>query len=297
MSLPGAFPDVAPGEPEGDAPAAPEEESPFDHVRARSLIAWPLVALLLFLVLEQAAATADAGTLADPVSDALFYLGWGGWVVYRARRAGISLRALAGPPPRAVRTWGLVWVALPLAATSVGAIYLQLYALSYLAPGVVRFFLAPEQGPPDAGWALRGLGVLATVALAPVVEELVFRGLVLRRWERKWGIRASVLGTSLAFAVLHADLLGSLLFGIVMAGLYLRSGTLLLPIATHALYNACAEFMGGVGGAPDTTLYTLEEFRGEWPVGAALLAGGLSVVLAVLYTWRREGVWRLPGSV
>jgi membrane protease YdiL (CAAX protease family) len=76
---------------------------------------------------------------------------------------------------------------------------------------------------------------------APVVEELFFRGLLLRSLDRRFGAPAAVLGSALVFGVAHYELLqlpALILFGIVLAVMAERTGRLGPGIAAHAAFNA-----------------------------------------------------------
>jgi membrane protease YdiL (CAAX protease family) len=111
-------------------------------------------------------------------------------------------------------------------------------------------------------------GALVTIALAPVTEELFFRGLVFGSLRRSIPPVAAALVISLVFGALHftggrsALVVGPLVvLGVVFCLLYQWSGTLFAPIALHAVNNAVA-FSSGMG---DTT--------------SVALAGGLAAVV------------------
>jgi membrane protease YdiL (CAAX protease family) len=93
--------------------------------------------------------------------------------------------------------------------------------------------------------------ILAVVLVAPVAEELFFRGVVLNAWLREYGERRAVLGSAALFAAIHADirstdaLIGSVVqvipifgLGIALALVCLRTRSLLAPMAMHASFNA-----------------------------------------------------------
>ncbi len=87
------------------------------------------------------------------------------------------------------------------------------------------------------------LVIISAVVLAPVSEELFFRGIVqsmLRKYLGKpW---PAVIVTSILFGLLHYDtpqnVPALILFGAVLGYVYERSGRLYPAILTHALFNA-----------------------------------------------------------
>ena len=89
--------------------------------------------------------------------------------------------------------------------------------------------------------ALSTSGIVIFVFFAgivgPIVEEIVFRGLLYPAWKDAWGWIASSLATAVVFALFHGafwpQLLGSLVFVCVLR----RTGALRAAIYTHALFN------------------------------------------------------------
>jgi hypothetical protein len=118
---------------------------------------------------------------------------------------------------------------------------------------------------------------LLVVAVAPIAEELLFRGVLLHRWAQRWDLRTAIVLTSICFAILHVEPLGHFVFGVAMCALYLRTGSLWAPIVAHALNNAFVVVMiapsvlrGEVAGP-----YTLEDFQADWASSIAAFAFGL----------------------
>lgn len=76
--------------------------------------------------------------------------------------------------------------------------------------------------------------------VAPVVEELFFRGLAQATFERSVGRRAGLLAGAMLFAVVHFQALqfpALLLFGLIAGGLFQRQGRLGGAIWTHVGFN------------------------------------------------------------
>jgi membrane protease YdiL (CAAX protease family) len=91
-----------------------------------------------------------------------------------------------------------------------------------------------------SGWEIVALGGV-TVILAPVAEELLFRG-VLYPALKDTGFRRGAVGiTSVLFALVHFNLAAFLPL-LLLAGLFLwlyeKTDNLVAPIAAHVLFNA-----------------------------------------------------------
>jgi len=90
-----------------------------------------------------------------------------------------------------------------------------------------------------------GWMAVLTVAAAPVLEELLFRGVVLEGLARRWSAARAVAASALLFGAAHLPNLPQAVNAFVMAGvmgyIYILSGRRLVPvILVHAANNAVA---------------------------------------------------------
>ena len=123
----------------------------------------------------------------------------------------------------------LVWSQLLFALEAVGLV-------DGLAPQVLVTLFAGGGHPV----AILLLVVLAVV-LAPLVEELIFRGCVYRFLKSKASLLPAQILSGAVFAMLHANLLSFvplLLVGVLLARIYEKSGNLWVAIWFHAFFNA-----------------------------------------------------------
>ena len=85
------------------------------------------------------------------------------------------------------------------------------------------------------------LVVVALVILAPIAEEIFFRGVVFNALRREGGRTWAYIGSAALFAVIHLSLpvlVPLFLLGLALAWIYERSNNLLAPMAAHAAVNA-----------------------------------------------------------
>ena len=87
---------------------------------------------------------------------------------------------------------------------------------------------------------------LSVVVVAPVTEELFFRGFLHRGWAPSWlGVAGTIVVASALWAALHQqyNALGILLIflmGLIFGWMRQRSGSTILPIVLHTLNNLLA---------------------------------------------------------
>ncbi len=139
--------------------------------------------------------------------------------------------------PLPKRKWCIVAVAMP------GA--MCLFYL-FLARGTFRMEALSSDGLVYAVvFTLLGTGIVA-----PVVEELFFRGILNSALQKRWGVRGCALLTSLVFAVIHVGNIDMedyrqvicIVFSCALAGLALffvtiRTGSIWSAVVIHGLYN------------------------------------------------------------
>lgn len=130
----------------------------------------------------------------------------------------------------------LAVVAGGVAQLAITAAYLPFVSRSELeAPSRVLVDHAPGAG--------RWLLVVMTCVIAPLTEELFYRGLVMRALERRFAPWVAALVAALAFGASHFQLLqlpGLVVFGLLAGLLAQRSGRLGTAMAAHLGFNAVA---------------------------------------------------------
>jgi|SRR5688572_7434556 len=155
-----------------------------------------------------------------------------------------------------------------------------------------------EQQRPEAALAsaLTAEGFFYWVVLvgvvAPVIEEILFRGLLYRAWEARWGWFWSMLATSALFAAYHPLPFAAFVNAIIFVAVYRRTGSIWAPIFVHSVGNLLMSplFIGRY------YFQTAGKETGEiglWTFHLAALA--MLVALVAVYVWMARET-QPPGS-
>lgn len=127
-------------------------------------------------------------------------------------------------------------------------------------------------------------GYFAVGLLAPVCEEIVFRGAILRallQWTpRHW---VAIALSAVIFALVHANpaqMPHALLIGMLLGWLYFRTDSVVPGVAYHWVNNSVAYVIYNLYPSPDIRL--IDIFGSERAVAAAVLFS-LFILLPALY--------------
>lgn len=137
------------------------------------------------------------------------------------------------------------------------------------------------------------VGALAISVIAPIAEEVVFRGAILGYMLRKgMDFKKAILISALIFGIMHinpAQVPFAFVVGLMLGVIYYKTGNILLTSFVHILNNSFATVMTILGeDNGDTT--TLAEELGATGVVIAIIASiaALSVCAWLLYIfWKR----------
>ncbi len=159
------------------------------------------------------------------------------WLIPHRRGRGREEMGIRwGNPGRTLAFGGLG--ALAAIAMSYGVFFL-VYFIFYLATGRSPVSAETER-LQDLGGGYLAFIILVVVVLAPIFEELFFRGLFYPALRRRMGPWPAIILNGTIFGILHLQplfVLSLVLVGIVLAYLYEKTDSLAAPMIAHGLYN------------------------------------------------------------
>ena len=239
----------------------------------------------------------DIGQLYEAVVLNVWFYGlMAAWVFWKSAGNGVAMREMVGGVPSGFRWRPVAGMVALLMLFTLFTSWLFLYFLSAFLPHLVDTFTSEEifttGDRSDYAGLYNAQAFIATVILAPVVEELFFRGMLLTRWSLKWGPTVGVLASSAIFGVLHVGFLGAFAFGVAMCLLYIKTRTLIVPIAAHFLNNLVATAASAIALGADAGGRATGSQWSE--LGLVIAVAGAIVTLSLLLwhivrNWPRRG--------
>ena len=157
----------------------------------------------------------------------------GGLVVAPQALAGVRLVGRTGLGRSLLIGFGAAipaWIGATLLGV-LAAVVLEALGLSEVSGPLDSFV---ERGDPT-------VILVAFLLVAPVAEEIFFRGVVYNAWERERGVWVAVVGSAGLFAVIHSSIFALVpifALGVALALLYRSTRSLAATIAMHAGFNA-----------------------------------------------------------
>lgn len=124
--------------------------------------------------------------------------------------------------------------------------------------------------------------LLSTAVVAPIVEELVFRGIIMRRLNRVMNIYLAAFLSSMAFGILHGNIVQvtyAVALGLVMSFVAVRCASILASCFFHILVNA-------IGSLNITQFLPGDSFMTNIITGIVGLA---IVILAIIWVYKING--------
>ncbi len=157
----------------------------------------------------------------------------------------VLLRFFALPAPRrAHMDWLSIlgWLTLPIIGLNIININIEYSGLNqYLieltqSPALQEIVEAAKKATGEELVYM----IIASVVIAPICEEILFRGFIYNCLKRACGMWPAILASSLLFGAIHTSLLQILplsIFAILLCLAYERAQSIWLPIAIHAIFN------------------------------------------------------------
>ena len=209
----------------------------FEQMKIRYLVALSVVSFIILLIFTMGIGLSEEffGIAANIVLYAIIPAIFFGYYFNKYPNSDREFISFRG-----VKSWipAVTGIVLASIALSLSTFWLLVFVLDPILPSFVDFLMTEVPMPTNPLYL--AIEILTITILGPIIEEFVFRGVFLHRFMKKTSMWGGILISSILFGILHADMIGAFLFGVIACLLYLRTGNLLIPILMHILNNTLA---------------------------------------------------------
>jgi len=99
--------------------------------------------------------------------------------------------------------------------------------------------------------------IIGLALLVPILEEIIFRGIVLKRLTKTMKLQVALILQALIFAVIHFNLLQgtyAFILGIIIGAVYIRFDSIWYAVALHVIYNSTSIIIIHIAGDSELNL-------------------------------------------
>lgn len=135
---------------------------------------------------------------------------------------------------------------------------------------------------------LGGWAILSAVVAAPILEEVLFRGLIFESCRERFGRGAAVLISALLFGLIHVipvQVINAFVVGLILGYVYLKTNSLLSVIILHGVNNAIAYATMALLGA-DANVTLKEMMSSSWLYWIIYALSAALFIFAMLRLYR-----------
>lgn len=213
------------------------------------------------------------------------------------KKTGQRLRDCLCKPKVPVKTM-LRWILICLGITYAGAYVSRMFWM--LLQSLTGLELVAQNFAADNTWLSMLTNLVAMIIYAPIFEEMLFRGTILRSMEKGGELPAALIG-GILFGLWHTNFdqtIYTAVMGFCAAVLYLKTRTLFAPMLMHAFMNTIGAvqslFMGSFNPYEMMELTTEEEMmnyilQNAGSVAVMMLSGllvigimGVGIILLII---------------
>jgi uncharacterized protein len=172
--------------------------------------------------------------------------------IYRLKKCGVHIKQLFGETSLEKLPWLMLFtIFFGIRVLQTGTSQLTIFVINLISPDLAKTAIKTTSSNFSLNYdtdsvllkvILYIFLVLALVVVAPVVEEFIFRGVLLHRFGAKWGVIPAIFVSSILFGLAHWNyhIIGLTTTGIAFALVYLKTKSLSASIVLHSMHNGIA---------------------------------------------------------
>jgi len=262
-------------------------EKYFTKIKWRRLFIWLIGYIILFTCMDLFVIENSTEKEVNFYFKMGFYFTVIMWILYSFRKNNLSIKAVIFHPRKEKSSWGkYVFLGLLGDLIAVTLLFLIILIIALNSESLIQEIINSDSEVGDSTFFIGSLFV--TILVAPIVEELLFRGILFNKWSESLGAKKALFITSFLFGVLHIGsspiFIGQLLAGFLFCLVYMRTKSLVLPILLHIGNNSISSIGMLINAGDDTNIPDIALMLSQMKV-AAIISGVILLILVPIYSF------------
>lgn len=161
-----------------------------------------------------------------------------------------------------------------------GSFFVQLIAKNDKSVSMIHALFSEMHSP---------LAILSVVLIAPITEELVFRGILFNYLRRRIPFWPAVIISSISFGILHGNIsqgVFAALLGIILALMYAYTDSLLGDILVHMLCNTTSTILGFL--IANNSIHSIAKTEFSFLIALAYILIGPALIFLALNIYNKR---------
>ncbi|WP_053956063.1 CPBP family intramembrane glutamic endopeptidase [Inediibacterium massiliense] len=265
----------------------------FESIKIRKVVGVFVLITIIVMMLS----IISEGIFKRIEQDAYFWMIWINtillfWFIYKVRKSNIKVKDVIYRFKEQIKWSEVFKIIIMDMSFSIGFVFFLLGLLLKINPNLAYKLL--EEGDTNTLCSLI-YQCIGAVLLAPIVEELLFRGVIFHRLKKRYSIGKAIIISSIAFGIMHMELaiVGAFVTGILLCLLYLKTKNILITMCAHFINNFIATLMQIIGFFMDSSseneVFTPREIDIYFFTGLFLcIVAGYFVIKYVKKNWPKK---------
>lgn len=202
------------------------------------------------------------------------------WFTFKIIKEKVNLRALWVDFKLSANYKEILFIVIVNITLSLGFLLVTICIIYNINPNLIQKLLNEANSSNTVTSII--FESIGAVIIGPIIEEFMFRGVILNRLKIKKSINFSIITSSILFGLMHFELsiLGATFFGIFMCLLFLKYENILIPISAHILNNLIVTVISLTDSSSANTNFTSGE------ISIYGLSGLLMLLISGYFTFK-----------
>lgn len=242
----------------------------FSNINILSMVIWVFISVVF---LTSVNSTIIPERYCKEFSSIIIYLTILGWLFNNFKKNNIKNSLVYGK----IKNYGELFISLVASVIlCIISIFIVVAVLNFLSRINLYVFQNTQTSQSNVIDGPTIIYVVDTVIIAPLVEEMFFRGYLLNKLSERYKVGTALIISTVTFSLVHLQRFWSvILLGVFLSVIYVKTKSLLISIICHSTNNAFVCIMG--------FCLSNNDFEKLLPYGSIVLMISVPLIIYCLY--------------